>query len=202
MIRFILWGTILAVGLVGLTVEAEDVPVEEEEVLKTCDLKKPHSSVEFCQSDQVKTKEVEECCSAICSSCHPTPQEYPDLSGPTEWKSSDAVLADVYVILAHTEEQGLADLCINCHETRFIEKVNHPVEIAYEPSKVAGKLIANPDGPKLVCVSNDGEGVEGCLLRCVTCHTVHPAESEGNQLQGLLRVSSVGSDLCLRCHVK
>lgn len=193
--RFILWGVIVTAGLVGLTVAAE-------ESVETCDINRPHASAQYCLTHELTSKEEEDCCTAICLSCHPAPQDDPNLSGPTGWKSSDAVLADVYVLLANTTGNDLADLCINCHETHFIEKINHPVEIVYEPSQDTRGLIANPEGPKLVCVSSESEGGEGCLIRCVTCHKVHQVESEGNQLQGLLRISSVESALCLRCHVK
>lgn len=193
--RFILWGMIVTAGFVGLTVDAEDG-------VEICDLNNPHASAQYCLTNELVSKEAEECCTAICLSCHPARQDDPDLSGPTEWNRRDAVLAEVYVFLANTEDQGLADLCIDCHETHFIGKNNHPVEIVYEPSKDTKGLIANPEGPKLVCVTSGSEGGEGCLIRCITCHKVHPVESEGNQLQGLLRVSSVESALCLRCHVK
>jgi hypothetical protein len=193
--RFILWGALLLVGLVGLTVDAE-------EVVETCDLNRPHASAQYCLTHELTNQETEECCTATCLSCHPAPQNDPDLSGPTEWNSRDAVLADVYILLANTGDKGLADLCIDCHETRFIEKINHPVEIVYEPGKDTKGLIANPEGPKLVCVTSGSGGAEGCLIRCVTCHKLHPVESEGNQLQGLLHVSSAESALCLRCHVK
>ena len=193
--RLILWGVIVTAGLVALTVGAE-------ESVETCDLNSPHSSAQYCLTQEIISQEDEVCCTAICLSCHPAPQDDPDLSGPTEWKSREAVLADVYALLANTVDNGLADLCIDCHETRFIEKINHPVEIVYEPSQDTKGLIDNPEGPKLVCVSSESVEGEGCLIRCVTCHKVHPVESEGNQLQGLLRVSSVDSALCLRCHIK
>ena len=195
MSRFILWGVIVSAGLVGMAAGAE-------ESVETCDINNLHAAASYCLSHEITSQETEDCCNAICLNCHPKPQDDPDLSGPTEWNSRDAILAEVYVLLANSKDKDLADLCIDCHETQFIEKSNHPVEIVYAPGKDPTKLRANPQGPKLVCVASRSNGGEGCLVRCTTCHKVHTVESEGNQLQGLLRVRNVDSALCLRCHIK
>ena len=95
--------------------------------------------------------------------------------------------------------QAPADLCVDCHEERFAQRENHPVEIVYDPDGSNANLKSTPVGPYLDCTVENGQY---CLLRCVTCHKLHPNESDGNQLDGLLRVKTADSELCLRCHDK
>jgi len=95
--------------------------------------------------------------------------------------------------------QAPADTCIDCHEERFAQRLNHPVEVIYEPGRSNANLKENPLGPYLDCTA---QKKGGCLLRCISCHKLHPVESDGNQLEGLLRVKTTDSELCLRCHAK
>jgi len=189
--------------LVSLLGPAEQAPAEESaenESAVVCDLTKPHASANYCNNHPWETKEIEDCCNATCLKCHPFHTDEPDLAGPTEWNGRGVVLAEVYIELAATENEGLADLCFNCHVERFLEKENHPVEIVYAPDVVEADFIEKPDGPYLVCETDEGGGQENCLLRCVTCHQLHAVDSEGNEVAGLLRVTSEHSALCLRCH--
>lgn len=174
-----------------------------EEKTATCILDEPHmhTSANFCQEYDGDDESIKGCCTATCLGCHTNPADDADLRGQTTWKTILAVLSEIYKQDANTDPASLADLCLDCHDERFSERINHPVEIAYAADG-STELVANPEGPKLICAAGVEEGGQGCMLRCVTCHKVHPSEAAGNQVLGMLRVGSAGSELCLRCHLK
>lgn len=200
MTRLVLLCAMGLVSLIGQVAQAPAEDVADNEPLAVCDLAKPHTSANFCNNHPWDTPEIEDCCNATCLKCHPFHTDEPNLAGPTEWNSGGVVLADVYVELAATEIESLADLCFNCHEERFREKENHPVEIVYAPDVANADFIEKPEGPYLVCATDEADEQTNCLLRCVTCHQLHAIDSEGNEVAGLLRVTSEQSALCLRCH--
>lgn len=198
--RFFLLSVLIAGFFLGLTAGAEETAPSEGAIGTTCDEEKPHPSANYCLAQEPATGQQQKCCLNVCLSCHSSPSDDPNLAGPTEWNSREQIIAYVYTTLASTEPNGLADLCIDCHNDRFMANLNHPVEIVYQGGEANIKLKANPEGVKLVCAADAAQNGEGCMLRCVTCHKLHPVESEGNQAHTLLRVNNAGSALCIRCH--
>ena len=185
-----------ALATFPILLHAETVPLEEEY--------NPHQEALACINtpcDDGDTECINEC-DLRCDSCHSDPV---GMSGITisyqEWLESDLSLSEVYSVYTEEIVVGLADICFDCHGGSFESPENHPVDIKYDPYVSEKDLKEFPQGLFLVC--EDGQGANNdCQVRCVTCHKVHPIESEGQQIAGLLRMNNTQSALCESCHLK
>lgn len=177
----------------------------------TCDHNSPHLSANNCITQGCDPTDenyllCEKCCDQICIECHGFGDNVIDFSDPTKWNQFAAQMDEVYPELAEGTEFTLADVCIDCHEDnpepdRFSEGHNHPVDIPYDSDALRSQLLSSPAGPLLIC-DQGASGTTDCMMRCVTCHMLHPDEEGAFEKVGLLRMSNSGSALCLACHVK
>jgi len=157
---------------------------------------KPHDEANFCLAQPCTTQQCQDDCDQLCALCHEgTPPESSSVS--SAWNSSGMEISDVYVTAAPVGTNNPQDSCQDCHTGHYFFGTNHPVEVAYPPATGSEEFISAPNGPYLLCSTQDD-----CTMSCVTCHKVHPQEELGNQVISLLRVTMEESALCLRCHLK
>lgn len=170
-----------------------------------CDHSNPHPSSNNCMRDGCAPGDhlCEQCCDEICTRCHTPPEEEADLSSPTQWNPDGVKMSEVWPEATEETTINLADVCSECHgasseENRFAVDHNHPVDISYDSGKLNTDLVSSPNGPLLVCT----QGKTECMVRCITCHILHPDLEDSADGTGLLRMNNQGSALCIACHHK
>ncbi len=160
-----------------------------------------HQKANKCINTPCETQECLDQCALLCDSCHGPPINNLNLSRPTGWNPNGQTLSEIYPDLTRESFSDISDVCNECHGKKTIHLDNHPVDIHYYSTSLytgEANLVEEPQGPLLVCENKDDKG--SCIVRCVSCHKVHPSEKEGEQIAGLLRVNNFASALCISCH--
>lgn len=163
----------------------------------------------------------------LCLPCHTT--HGADLSVVTAPLWNHEVTTATYTVYSSDtlnaqvgQPSGVSKLCLSCHDgtvavdsfsgntgqTMMTGSANigtnlansHPISFTYDTA------LATADGklhdPAIQTTSLGGTIAEdllfGSKMECASCHDVHNGGSAGGQ--GLLRITTDGSELCLTCH--
>ncbi len=140
----------------------------------------------------------------------------------TEEAASDPAFANFIDGAQDAEPTGSAKLCLSCHDgTVAIDAYggsagtinmtafpnanlgtdlsdDHPISIVYDD---AADLGLNPIASVNLGAVDLADILENGKINCVACHDVHNSPGETVELP-FLRVTKVGSEICLRCHDK
>jgi predicted CXXCH cytochrome family protein len=162
-----------------------------------------------------------------CAVCHLPHDEDTGLAGLPLWNhqvttASFSVYASATLNASVRQPDGISKLCLSCHDgtvaldsfggasgSHFLSGKarigsdlddDHPISFSYDAELAAADSeLYDPAGRGSGLGGTvDADLLFGGKLECASCHDVH--NQAGNR--ALLRVSNVGSALCLTCHRK
>ena len=173
---------LLLIARAGLVQSQETIPTELQEATAPQSI---HQRASICFENLEATFPDEPLiCQDVFDRCHNFGTVVPDQLWNPEALTTDKVyLEDLGDEVNWGTIGSLQQSCMSCHNEELIPETNHPIFVKHD--------LNNLDSSK----ETELKLFDGHIL-CTTCHNPHRENS------ALLRVTNLGSGLCLDCHVK